>query len=160
MSSASASGGTSTAGGAEDGSASSVGDVDRERVELETLADHDLGSGIVDLVLHLVAGERRVDGRHRGAQAPGGEQRDDELEPVRQGDRDDVAGADAEARQPRGGAGDPVGEGRVVELDGVVGDRRRVGLGGGARFRQRGQRNAQGGVGYGHALSSDSVSSV
>ena len=160
MSSASASGATSTAGGAEDGSASSSATSIDERVELEALADHDLRAGIVDLVLHLVAGERRVDGRRRGAQAPGGEQRDDELEPVRQGDRDDVAGADAEARQPRGGAGDPVGEGRVVELDGVVGDRGRVGLGGGARLRQRGQRNAHGGVGYGHALSSDSVSSV
>jgi hypothetical protein len=100
MSSASASGGTSAAGGRRT-APSRARDVEHARVEPEALADHDLRAGIVDLVLHLVAGERGVDGRRRGAQAPGGEQRDDELEPVRQGDRDDVAGADTEARQPR-----------------------------------------------------------
>jgi hypothetical protein len=60
---------------------------------------------------------------------PVGEERDDELGPVRQRDRDDVAGGDAEAREQRRRAGDAIGERRVVERDGVVGDGRRGGNG-------------------------------
>jgi hypothetical protein len=43
------------------------------------------------------------------------EEGDDQLDPVRHGDRDDIAGADAEAVEQRGRAGHPVGERRVVE---------------------------------------------
>ena len=126
-------------------------DLDDGGVELEPIGDHDLGACVVDLELHLRPGQRGVDRRRGRAEPPGGEQRDDELDAVREGDRDDVVLAHAEAREQRRGAGHALGERGVVERDRVVGDRRGVGLCGGARVGQRGRRDAQG---RGHGFSS------
>ena len=126
--------------------------LDNHGVEVEPLPDHDLCPRVVDLVLHLRRRQSGVDRSGGRAEAPGREQRDDQLEPVRQGDRDDIALADAEARQQRRRAGDAVGEGRVVERDGFVGDGGCVGLRGGASLGQRSQGDKQG-VGDGHRCS-------
>ena len=114
-------------------------DVDDCGVELEAVADHDLGACVIHLILHLGRSERGVHGRRRCAQTPGREEGDDQLDPVRHCDRNDIAGADAEAVEQRGRAGDAVGERGVVECDRVVGERGRVRLGAGARLREVGQ---------------------
>ena len=128
-------------------------DVDDCGVELEAVADHDRSACVIHLVLHLGRSERGVYGRGRRAQAPGREEGDDQLDPVRHSDRNDIAGADAEAVEQRGRACNAVGERGVVEGDRVVGERDRVRLGAGACVWELGQWDVhdQGG---GHRCSS------
>ena len=110
--------------------------------------DEDLGARVGELVLRFGRGERRVDRRDGGAEAPGGEQGDEELDPVGQHDRHHVAPADAEVGEGPGGAVDAVAHVGVAEQGGGVGQAGGAGSGGGPPVGEIGQRGGSGGEGH------------
>lgn len=84
--------------------------------------EDEAGTRVVELILRLTRGERRVDRCRDGAEAPGGGDRDEKFDPVGQERRDDVAASDSECVELLGCGVDSGGKARVVEFGVVVAD--------------------------------------
>ena len=90
-------------------------------------ADEHLAAGKAHDVVELAAAEVDADRHRHRAEALQREEHERELDPVRQLDGDDVAGADAERAQPRRHAVDAVGKLAVAQPARSVGQRLAVG---------------------------------
>jgi hypothetical protein len=114
--------------------------------------EHELRPGVVELLRELVARIRGVDRRHDRTEPHDRVERDGEVGRVRRTQRDDVALADAERREPGGRAPHSLGELPVGEYAAgrTVDERRLTGMLAGRsedEVRERAIRNGDVGVG-------------